>query len=680
MTAEGHSVGTLIARCAGGVGRVAARLRLEHLLGYAELAPRALPPRAVFVVRRQTAPRPVGLGHTRLGVEWEAEVRGRLEEQLRRAERPYRGRVNTRAEAVVFADAAEWLACFSAAAAAGDLGEAWLWRGLPDAPHVNAGKREALSPRDLAAVWRLSPLAVPAAAASLCRWGRAAEVLGRFTPAECEAVTAALASAWGLPGGAWATAVRARPVSDGAGDGADEAWTHGSPRTARRTGAESLDGDSEPGAGEAGTVASAGGAGAARANAGGAALREARGAAEDETVRPRATLTPTRSSPPGLLAEALAGGGLVPEAARLLAVSIAIFERPAQARSAGLVADVQAWLGGASGASRRVPRTASRVKPPAQAERGGGRDRRVDDRGARSESPAELEAREQPTRAESPLNRGVPGRRTGTSADDSDAAAVVEAESDGEERGAVRAQEGYAESDRGDGARHEPAALGPWLGEAEFETDLAGAFYLLNLFRLAGLPECFDEELNLSEHLSGWGLAELFARWLLAAEDEAGDGIVPEEFEGDGLWELLARLEGRAGGEPPAAEFRCGESFRMPESWAARFGADEAAHRPLAEDETRAWPAAGGDLRRWMGRVFPFLRGLLARLLGDETLSRGELARALLLRRGVVYVTGMHVDVVLGLDQISLDVRRAGLDASPGWSRDLARVVTFHFQ
>jgi hypothetical protein len=42
-------------------------------------------------------------------------------------------------------------------------------------------------------------------------------------------------------------------------------------------------------------------------------------------------------------------------------------------------------------------------------------------------------------------------------------------------------------------------------------------------------------------------------------------------------------------------------------------------------------------------------------------------------------VTATHVDLVMPMNEISVPVRLAGLDANPGWVPELGRVVTFHF-
>jgi hypothetical protein len=79
------------------------------------------------------------------------------------------------------------------------------------------------------------------------------------------------------------------------------------------------------------------------------------------------------------------------------------------------------------------------------------------------------------------------------------------------------------------------------------------------------------------------------------------------------------------------------------------------------------------DLRRFLHFVVPYARWRLARSLGDLPLQE------LLLRRGKLFVTRTHVDLVMNMDQISVPARFAGLDANPGWVPDLGRVVNFHF-
>ena len=45
----------------------------------------------------------------------------------------------------------------------------------------------------------------------------------------------------------------------------------------------------------------------------------------------------------------------------------------------------------------------------------------------------------------------------------------------------------------------------------------------------------------------------------------------------------------------------------------------------------------------------------------------------------LIYASRTHIDVMFELEQISFDLRVAGLDQNPGWVPELAHVITFHF-
>ncbi|MDQ5839397.1 MAG: hypothetical protein M3379_21685, partial [Acidobacteriota bacterium] len=282
------------------------------------------------------------------------------------------------------------------------------------------------------------------------------------------------------------------------------------------------------------------------------------------------------------------------------------------------------------------------------------------------------------------------------------------------------------------------------------------------------------EDFHLSEQISGWGLAEILARALL--------GDAAAEYESDPVWEMLARLDGRDAGEPPAAALAERDSYRAPARWLTRFARGEAvwearasgaslvitdargfvvSERPLGElttdeaaaaelehfraqgvsarlckevdarlreeidarlsDEVDARPDAppsapvsfergrlstfarvrlsqlacgrlassgraplAAGIRRWAEWALPFLFYALALALAcAEDFEAAEFeasARALLLKRGRLFSTATHVDLLMEMSQVSLAARRAGLDASPGWVHDLVRVVSFHFE
>jgi hypothetical protein len=127
-------------------------------------------------------------------------------------------------------------------------------------------------------------------------------------------------------------------------------------------------------------------------------------------------------------------------------------------------------------------------------------------------------------------------------------------------------------------------------------------------------------ELPGDDDIGPWGVLEALARGLL---DEVPD---------DALWALLAEIAGR---EP---------------------------HAPL-----RA--------ALWLADTLPAVRAWLA-----ETLEVDDPVAELLVRSATVHATRTHVDVVMALDAISLPVRRAGLDADPGWLPSYGRVVRFHYE
>lgn len=132
--AAGLAIHALRARVPARAEPVAARLALQALGADLEDAlPRGLPPQALLWLRRLQlqAPeaalrRPASLAWRQ---DWIAAGRERLDAALAHAARPALGAVPHDAEAVLFADTAEMLACLAWAARAGQL-DRWWWRGL----------------------------------------------------------------------------------------------------------------------------------------------------------------------------------------------------------------------------------------------------------------------------------------------------------------------------------------------------------------------------------------------------------------------------------------------------------------------------------------------------------------------------------------------------------------------
>src|SRR5262245_12010206 len=113
--------------------------RVAHLINTVTFDPPGMSPSAILLVRRLTDPLPRRLASdleaVRANSEWESAARIRLSEFHRRAGRPIRGFVSGAADAVVFSDQSEMLACLARDIVSGDAAMFWWWRtilrGLP---------------------------------------------------------------------------------------------------------------------------------------------------------------------------------------------------------------------------------------------------------------------------------------------------------------------------------------------------------------------------------------------------------------------------------------------------------------------------------------------------------------------------------------------------------------------
>ena len=247
----------------------------------------------------------------------------------------------------------------------------------------------------------------------------------------------------------------------------------------------------------------------------------------------------------------------------------------------------------------------------------------------------------------------------------------------------------------GDGDRAAPRT--PTWADEGIATALASLLYLVNF--VVWLDA--DEEPCMP---TGWALVDLLGRYLLG--DRLGD------FADDPLWDVLAELDGRRPGTPPAVELGAADPLRLPQAWLRRWppppvcyvayqsGERLVVRHPEAEfvaadvlvppghlDEVRTAEAAllggaeiilgipatsaGATPEQRFGAVGGAFVGWLLR-------SRG-ISVASLAVPGRVQVTGTHVDVVLSLQDVDLAARAAGLDRDPGWVPVLGRIVLFHF-
>ena len=650
MFADQTSIGKLVAHCPAQTECVPARLRLSHLLQSADFTPTGFPPQSILIVRHAFGPRPISLTSFRLGSKWENEVRENMGRLYRSAVRPVGGIVPAGAQAVLFADIGEWLACLGLAVQTRLIEQSWCWRACL--------RKEAISSsQTLVRNWTSAPRFVPAAVVHLAEWSCVNAVFELFSPGESNAILAVLANEWNLPkeklppadpikieavAASFFTVERAFPSLPSI-----EGFTsHRQAKLAKQK------------------AAAAGGSSSLRI--------DSDDGAEQEALWLRWLPSLERSCET-----------LPLETQRLLAIAVALFHAPALARSTAFAAKV----------TRRLSAIARRQAAPVDT----------------SPSPAvavpvprvNVDERVGPTTVQKSSEDSPPPIAKITS---NDARATAESET-------------------------EPLRF--WRNLSGYQTRIGGVLFLLNLLQQTRLPECFDEELGLSRHLSQWSLLELLGKALL--------GPSAEDFHDDPVWTILQLLDGRAPGDVPGASLPELNEYRMPAEWLKHFvdpdeplGVESSAgrlrlyhrsgeftvvdcaldelnvaeradselerfwsqgvsveleeHGSLDEELSESflhrlrgsteWSSMSHSLRRWLCWTFPFLNYVLVRALAEDE----DLGQLLLQKTGTLYCTTTHVDLVMQLDQIALPVRRASLDADPGWLPNLARVVSFHFE
>jgi hypothetical protein len=236
------------------------------------------------------------------------------------------------------------------------------------------------------------------------------------------------------------------------------------------------------------------------------------------------------------------------------------------------------------------------------------------------------------------------------------------------------------------------------------DTELGGLLFLINLIDGLDLLRVMDRDFGIAPELGPWALLEMMSRCLLTRSER--------RYLADPIWRVLAELDGRAPNDPVAPTFQGAAEYLLPESWTAFLPQPKALRAKFRGGRVQLWepsgfmladaPAArwhalanarpverrrgsapgahpvGRDcsppLRRFLAFLMPYVRWRLQTWLGNP------LTRALLLRRGRLYVTPTHVDLVLPLNQATVPVRAAGLDTNPGWRPRLGRIVAFHYQ
>ncbi|WP_437299165.1 hypothetical protein [Sorangium sp. So ce426] len=607
-------------RVRGARDPLAVRLRAESLLGAVDLRPSWLPPTAVLIVRslrvRSSAVFDRGVDASVLRA-WERALQAEVDRVARGAARPAREAVPAAAEAVLFNDHAEMLACLARDACDGVIAERWWWAG-----RLHAGGAERL----VAGAWREAPEHVPGALSVLARSGDAVRFIEALTVEERRAVLLPMLEVHGLP------ALRA--VFEAAPEGAASARAPGEDRgelTWRAVVPERMTGE---------TYADA------------LVLVGLMLVRAPSRVRSGAFAEAARRRVHGAWPERGAGA-----AARALSPA---GEAGAQAREPGATSEGAQSTAMAGRTAASGPEEAPGAAAPMQVDRA----REVAPRGDRSEQAAAAPPTTAAGARETSEGRSV---REASRSDAVEAAAGVSlsrerarddvaagrgAEPAAPRPGPARAQERAEHAEPGD---EEPSyeAIDAW----EIETALGGVFFLVYVgIRLGLYGDCFTpREPGISLPLWDW----------LAL---AGRALLGEGHEDDPLWGLLAALAGRAGFEAPGEGFDAPEGWTLPDEWLVDDG--------VAPAESSS--AAGGRaIDRWIAGLIPHVRARLAEALG---VSRGEVVEVMLLRRARVRATASRVDVTMSLADLPIEVRRAGIDRDVGWVPAAGRYVAFWFE
>lgn len=714
MTTIPRGEQTVISRLrVGGAVRdpVVARLRLESMLGAAELRPRALPPSAILCVRKLCAPRGA-LGLTRGGAyashaqhEWQRALSDALDRVAARAVRPFKGPTPHDAEAVVFADRAELLACLALDWRARLVASRWWWRDI---------LRGAGAARAVASEWLGSPEYVPAALEHLSRAGMAAEFVAALDVDEASAMTRRIAQVFGL------------------GD-----------LVAALVAASALDARTDENA--------------ARARA--SSVKERRS-------RPDSSSEVTAAPPWERFAPESCERAFDVEQALLLGVGLTLARAPSHARSQAFARDVGEWLGGLGSddapfvshdaaaessleeRADEASRTTGGESESASASEASAARTLVEDGESNAIDRTRTAARE-PKHVSRPkvVETSNTPRRVESRQSSSDEELNDEEESRAETKASVEGSNELARThahESGPRSRtdvtdlhtsqtssesavtKEPSTHAPPLLEACVETRLGGLFYLINVGLFLELYGDFTTPLRPGLSLSVWDFVALVGRRLCGAG-----------FETDAVWPLLARLAGRVEGESPGHDFEPPTDWLVPPLWLAPFpehgvwrwraegerlrvrhqeefvlldvaarGNDASSEaqdatavyeasasfelrRDDAEEDIESKPLAtveskplvtrdGARLECWVERVAAYVRARLRRALGVD--DAHALARLLFEQEARITLTAARVEVLLQLARLPIEVRLSGLDRDPGWVPAAGRFVAFRYE
>ena len=654
---------------------LALRMRLERTLSYANLHPAWLPPTAILCVRRLRGEgADVSPARSQSGVrrgappDWERAIAARIETLARRAARPARETVAEGAEAVIFDDQAELLACLASDWCGGVETTRWWWQSLFGVREVSA----ALLPALLA-----SPEHVPAALGHLSKSGKLFAFARALGGQDARDIRRSVTRKFSLR--ALEEALEQTPTA---------ANLSGSTRGSEGERPDGLD------------------------------------AARPSSSAPWARFVPqVRVEELGDEQSCLVGASLMllraPSVVRSssFAQAVSRWRLDAQSQTRSDVSSAPAHDGRAlTDEAARAGRLGLGEGDGSGADAEPSRTKAADDE--RRVRPAPHAAPKETTpRVE--FDADAHGDVNARPADSIEPEAAGRDRQDRTEFSTFVQDDEYLSETRTTTApaasssaetRELPALIDPLDYEARIRTEFGGVFYLTNLALFLELYGDFTSPLAPGIELPLWDFVAL-----------VGHELCGERIRRDDVWTLLQKLSGRDETEEPGASFAPPDAWRVPPAWLAAFPAPGAwrwkteAGRllvrhsqgfivldvPLSGDareqlevETEAYPSqlraplhrasfesaggAAGTVEWWLARLLPYVRVRLGRALGVR--AKGALGRLVCEHSARVSVTATRLDVTFSLAELPLEVRLAGLDRDPGWVPAAGRRVAFYYE
>lgn len=640
------------------------QLHLSRALSVAELHPRDLPPSAILCIQtlrdRALDAWSWDPHALRPPARWEHAMRAALEELARGAARPAHEMVPTNAQAVLFYDRAELLACLARDWLRGDLITQWWWRSMFRLDDV---QRLVLSE------WLRAHEYTPAALYALAATGDAVPFVRTFDESTTRAFLHAITRQFGL--GAILTSLE---------------QVERKRESALTPNLRSLSSDRQP-------VPFSPGISAPTSTITGASTPFHRWAPEADT-------------PELALAHRV-----------LLGIALMLQRAPAQLRTQTFAAAFEEWYA-------RVLDSARVDSPPAQEALAP-----ATTLGASAPQAAPM------TTAKHGAPRGPMNENRAASVEDWRPDESLVELAGGPVASVTRKEQLlHTELQTQSGLHLRPARNDPFAAHAptpapeqvlsadaerttqtivahSIHTKYGGVFYLINLALYLNLYGDFSTPLEPGLELSPWD-------WIAFV----GREFIGEKFLDDPVWMLLAQLAGREANDSPGKDFVPPTEWRMSTAWLkpfpektdwkwtrsrkrlrvihpagfvvldiARTSADvetqlqrelnayqpsHVAKRGVGNVQSSLVIRPSSPIARWLAWLVPYLRARLQRAMGVEA---EELARSVCEHSARVAVTATHVDVMLSLAELPIEIRYAGLDRDPGWVPAAGRFITFHF-